>query len=182
MYLPITNTLQWRHKCAWNHLRLNCLCNRLFRRRSKKTWKLRVVSPHKGPVTRKMIPFHDVIMNAMDSCRSETIFWPPIYWPQGQYIIRYFDPFTIFWPPPNSASNSFVCYVQLLRVRSHVRFVRNPHGLLHFWLVTFQQEWSHGVHCGAVRPVNQAKKLPQPRCQKLPQRPLRLKRDSPNTR
>ena len=69
-----------------------------------------------------------------------------------------------------------------VRVRSHVRFVRNPHGLLHFWLVTFQQEWSHGVHCGAVRPANQAKKLPQPRCQKLPQRPLRLKRDSPNTR
>ena len=56
-----------------------------------------------------------------------------------------------------------------LRVRSHVRFVRNPHGLLHFWLVTFQQEWSHGVHCS---PANQAKKLPQPRCQKL-----RLKRD-----
>ena len=65
-----------------------------------------------------------------------------------------------------------------MRVRSHVRFVRNPHGLLHFWLVMFQQEWSHGVHCGAVRPANQAKKLPQPRCQKL----LRLKRDSPNTR
>ena len=56
-----------------------------------------------------------------------------------------------------------------------MRFVRNPHGLLHFWLVTFQQEWSHGLHCGAVRPANQAKKLPQPRCQKLPQRPLRLK-------
>ena len=56
------------------------------------------------------------------------------------------------------------CVLQL-RVRSHVRFVRNPHGLLHFWLVTFQQEWSHGVHSGAVRPANQAKKLPQPRCQ-----------------
>ena len=108
--------LQWRHKCAWNHLRLNWLCNRLFRRRSKKTWKPRVDSPHKGPVARKMIPFHDVIMNAMDSCRCETIFWPPIYWPRGQYIIRYFDPFTIFWPPPNSASNSFVCYVQLLNL------------------------------------------------------------------
>ena len=67
-------------------------------------------------------------------------------------------------------------------VRSHVRFVRNQHGLLHFYLVTYQQEWSHGVHCSAVRPANQAKKLLQPRCQKLPQRPLRLKRDSPNTR
>ena len=47
---------------------------RLFRRRSKKTSKLRVTglcagnspgpvnSPHKGPVTRKMLPFDDVIM------------------------------------------------------------------------------------------------------------------------
>ena len=42
--------------------------------------------------------------------------WLPIYWPRGQYIIRYFDPFTIFWPPPHSASNSFVCYVQLLNM------------------------------------------------------------------
>ena len=49
------------------------LLNRLFRRRSKKTSKLRVTglcvgnspgpvnSPHKGPVTRKMFPFDDVI-------------------------------------------------------------------------------------------------------------------------
>ena len=48
--------------------------NRLERRRSKKTSKLRVTglcagihrwpvnSPHKGPVTRKMFPFDDVIM------------------------------------------------------------------------------------------------------------------------
>ena len=49
-----------------------------------------------------------------------------------------------------------------LRVRSHVWFVRNPHGLLHFWLIAFQQEWSHGVHCGGVRAANQAKMLPQP--------------------
>ena len=52
----------------------DCLLNRLFRRRSKKTSKLRVIglcvgnsprpvnSPHKGPVTRKMFPFDDVIM------------------------------------------------------------------------------------------------------------------------
>ena len=46
-----------------------------------------------------------------------------------------------------------------VRVRSHVLFVRNPHGLLHFLLVKFQQEWSHGVHCGAVLPANQAKKV-----------------------
>ena len=116
MYLPITKTLQWRHKCAWNHPRLNCLCNRLFRRRSKKTRKLRMDSPHKGPVTRKMIPFHD----CHHECDGFVPVWDdiltPTYWPRGQYIIRYFDPFTIFWPPLNCALNSFVCYVQLLNV------------------------------------------------------------------
>ena len=57
-----------------NHQPHGCLLNRLFRRRSKKTSKLRVTglcvgnspgpvnSPHKGPVTRKMFPFDDVIM------------------------------------------------------------------------------------------------------------------------
>ena len=57
-----------------NHSRLECLLNRLLRRRSKKTSKLRVIglcegnstvtgnSPHKGPVTRKMFPFDDVII------------------------------------------------------------------------------------------------------------------------
>ena len=51
------------------------LLNRLFRRRSKKTSKLRVTglcvgnspglvnSPHKGPVTRKMFKLEDVIMD-----------------------------------------------------------------------------------------------------------------------
>ena len=55
----------------WARWRLS-LSNRLFRRRSKKTSKLRVTglcegnwwpvnSPHKGPVTRQMFPFDDVI-------------------------------------------------------------------------------------------------------------------------
>ena len=70
-------TLQWRHNerdGVSNHQRLDCLLNRLFRPRSKKTSKLRSLafvrgihrwpmgSPHKGPVTRKMFPFYDVIM------------------------------------------------------------------------------------------------------------------------
>ena len=70
-------TLQWRHNdhdSVSNHQPHGCLLNRLFRRRSKKTSKLRVTglcvgnsprpvnSPHKGPVTRKMLPFDDVIM------------------------------------------------------------------------------------------------------------------------
>ena len=69
--------LQWRHldhDSVSNHQPHDCLLNRLFRRRSKKTSKLRVTglcvgnspgpvnSPHKGPVTRKMFPFDDVIM------------------------------------------------------------------------------------------------------------------------
>ena len=59
---------------ASNHQPHHCLLNRLFRRRSKTTSKLRVTGlcvgnspgpvnfPHKWPVTRKMFPFDDVIM------------------------------------------------------------------------------------------------------------------------
>ena len=74
----IFTVLQWRHNdhdSVSNHQPHGCLLNRLFRRRSKKTSKLRVTglcvgnspgpvnSPHKGPVTRKMFPFDDVIMD-----------------------------------------------------------------------------------------------------------------------
>ena len=72
-------SLHWRHNDhdgVSNHQPHGCLLNRLFRRRSKKTSKLRITglcagnsprpvnSPHKGPVTRKMFPFDDVIMYA----------------------------------------------------------------------------------------------------------------------
>ena len=71
------NTLHWRHNDhdgVWNHQPHGCLFNRLFRRRSKKTSKLRVTgpcvgnspgpvnSPHKGPVMRKMFPFDENLM------------------------------------------------------------------------------------------------------------------------
>ena len=59
------------------HKSHECLLDRLFRRRSKKTSKLRVTgllavnspvnSPHKWPVTRKMVPFDDVIMLCIQS-------------------------------------------------------------------------------------------------------------------
>ena len=70
-------SLQWRHNArdgVSNNQPHDCLLNRLFRRRSKKTPKLRVPglcagihrspvnSPHKWPVTRKMFPFDDVII------------------------------------------------------------------------------------------------------------------------
>ena len=73
-------SLQWRHNDndgVSNHQPHGCLLNRLFRRRTKKTAKLRVTglcvrnspgpvnSPHKGPVTRKMFPFDDVIMYSL---------------------------------------------------------------------------------------------------------------------
>ena len=75
-------TLRWRHNDhagVSNHQPHGCLLNRLFRRRSTKTSKLRVTglcvgnstglvnSPYKGPVTRKMFPFDDVIMNLSSS-------------------------------------------------------------------------------------------------------------------
>ena len=68
---------RWRHNdrdSVSNHQPHDCLLNHLFRRRSKKTSKLRftglcagnspgtVNSPHQWPVTRKMFPFDDVIM------------------------------------------------------------------------------------------------------------------------
>ena len=79
-------SLRWRHNehdGVSNHQHHGCLLNRLFRRRSKKTTKLRVTglcvgnspgpvnSPHKGPVTRKMFPFDDVIMRTKGQLRGK---------------------------------------------------------------------------------------------------------------
>ena len=76
-HLDYSISFRWRHNerdGVSNHQPHDCLLNGLFRRRSKKTSKLRVTglcvgnslgpvnSPHKGPVTRKMFPFDDVIM------------------------------------------------------------------------------------------------------------------------
>ena len=75
---PMKFALRWRHNgrdSVSHHQPHDCLLNRLFRHRSKKTSKLRVTglcagnspgpvnSPHKWPVTRKMFPFDDVIMD-----------------------------------------------------------------------------------------------------------------------
>ena len=84
-------SLRWRHNgrdSVSNHQPHDCSLNRLFRRRSKKTSKLRVLvfvrgihrgpgnSPHKGPVTRKMFPFGDVIMRVLNPLwPSDSICW-----------------------------------------------------------------------------------------------------------
>ena len=74
---------QWRHNerdGISNHQPQDCLLNGLFRRRWKKTSKLRVTgfvkgihrwpvnSTHKGPVTRKILPFDDVIIRLFSVC------------------------------------------------------------------------------------------------------------------
>ena len=76
-FWPPDSALHWRHNgrdCVSNHRPYDCLLNRLFKRRSKKTSKLRVTglcagnspgpvnSPHKWPAARKMFPFDDVVM------------------------------------------------------------------------------------------------------------------------
>ena len=66
-------------RCVSNHWQLGCLFNSFLRLLSKKTtkfhiililceWKLPVTgggSPHKGPVMRKVCPYHDVIMKLL---------------------------------------------------------------------------------------------------------------------
>ena len=81
--------LHWRHNehdGVSNHQPHDCLLNRLSRRRSKKTSKLRVTglcagnspgpvnSPHKGPVTRKMFPFDDFTMSHSNGHRPWTCY------------------------------------------------------------------------------------------------------------
>ena len=81
-------TLRWRYNDSdgvSNHQPHDCLLNCLFGRISKKTSKLHVTglcvgnspgpvnSPHKGPVTRKMFPFDDVIMNKWKNMLSRPV-------------------------------------------------------------------------------------------------------------
>ena len=91
-------SLQWHHNgCDGisNHQPHNCLLDCIFKSRSKKTSKLRVTGlcvgnspvtsefPHKGPVTRKMFTFDDVIMLEQTSLflpylRHATLWCPKI--------------------------------------------------------------------------------------------------------
>ena len=112
--------LQWRHnECdgIWNHQRLDCLLNRLFRRRSKKTSKLHLTGlcegnsqvtsefpTHKGPVMRKMFPFNDVIMinkfmidaESWPQWVNQRTWWCPMV-PQNVFIIASGDGLLPIW-------------------------------------------------------------------------------------
>ena len=111
-------TLHWRHNDhsgVSNHQPRGCLLNRLFRRRSKETSKLRVTglcvgnspgpvnSPHKGPVTRKMLPFDDVIMHMKMAAilyrgdelsvmlwKSIILYWSIAVSPTNKHLFIYF--------------------------------------------------------------------------------------------
>ena len=92
-------TLLWRHNGrdnVSNHQPHDGLLSRLFRRRSKKPSKIHVTglcagnspgpvnSLHKWPVTRKMFPFDEVIMNLRFTSVVENTAWignhlPPFY-------------------------------------------------------------------------------------------------------
>ena len=89
------STLQWcrnEYDGVSNHLPRGYLLKRLFRRRSKKKSKLRVTglcfvrgihrspvnSPHKGPVTRKLSPFDDVVMKPEYFGQTRRISGPPM--------------------------------------------------------------------------------------------------------
>ena len=123
-------SLQWRHNgcdSVSNHQPHECLLNRLFRRRSKKTSKFRVTGlcagnspvrgihrwpvnfPHKWPVTRKMFPFDDVIMliNRV---------YPMIY-AQGPLLLTwmYFNPNGKVW----QCKSNFIPYI----IMDVIRFI-----------------------------------------------------------
>ena len=109
-FVQASLSLQWRHNVrdgVSTHQRLDCLLNRLFRRRSKKTPKLRVTGfvrgihrwpvdfPHKGPVTRKMFPFDDAVMSwshwgrVTHTCVIVTCYAPSHYLVQGWYTFNW---------------------------------------------------------------------------------------------
>ena len=76
----IPMSLQWRHNKRdgmLNHRRLDCLLNRLFRRRSKKTPKHRVTGlcdrwiPRTNDQQRGFFSFDDVIMFYLCSCHGK---------------------------------------------------------------------------------------------------------------
>ena len=75
------DTLHNERDGVLNHRRIDCLLNR-FKHRSKKTPKLRITglcdrspvdSNYKGPITWKMFPFDDVIMEKWGNCKLNQI-------------------------------------------------------------------------------------------------------------
>ena len=140
-YHPITVT------SLWTRWRLKSPASRwftqppfFFRRRSKKTSKLRVTgfvrgihrspvnSPHKWPVTRKMFPFDDVIMNIRRNLhRSYPIFkWLAVTWPNDRAPEKKYQ----HWHPGKAT-----CYIIIFL--NHRRYSSSV-ASAHVWLLYCQ--------------------------------------------
>ena len=87
----IVSSLQWRHKgrdCVSNHQHHQCLLNRLFGRRSKKTSKLRVTglcagnSPGTGEFPTQMA---SNVENVSIWWRHHGVYWIIRYWHDAKY-------------------------------------------------------------------------------------------------
>ena len=132
-----TQTLQWRHNerdGVSNHQPRHCLLNRLFRHRSKQTSKLHVTgvwegwpvnSPHKGPVTRKMFPFDDVIM-----CGKLKWTWTWTSPSKCHISVRQCSGLYYFWGASlhfTCSSNEFLWYFIFMKTNSmtYIQFGRN---------------------------------------------------------
>ena len=103
----LEQTLQWRHNerdGVSNHQPHDCLLNRLFRRRSKKTSKLRVTgeSPTQRASNTENVPFDDIIMNMRTPRIIHTVF-----------ALLWFDPVRFYPFPPYKywISKMFVRYI-----------------------------------------------------------------------
>ena len=127
--------LQWRHnECdgVSYHRRLHCSLNPLFRRKSKKISKFRVTglcegnSSHKGPVTRKMLPFDDVIMWGM--------------------MVR-----MISWVPLRASTKQYVKHVQRFSVYAHSQWETALHcNAVPHWLGAYTEESLHVRNSGEM--------------------------------
>ena len=161
-------TLQWRHNghnSVSNHQPHDYLLNRLFRRRSKKTLKLRVTglcagnspgpvnSPHKWPVTRKMFPFDDVIMTTFNRSLISPAwtFWVSIE-SLSRILVRILlipycvssmtsSPMEFFLRIENLPE--WLLYIQ--KQRRCRRYVQLPPHFCH---------WTHSKNCGATSAIS----------------------------
>ena len=121
-------TLHWRHNDHDGvsiHQPHDCLLNISFRHRGKKTSKLRVTglcegvhqgpvnSPHKGPVTRKMFPFDDVII------KSD-------YYTSSWYLIRW-------------VYNSISAFIHLPGWPFHLNYGLRLSITLYFWFCNYSR-------------------------------------------
>ena len=161
IYCGIVNrTLEWTHgpyqllsyyndviMGVSNHQPQDCLLNRLFRCRSKKTSKFRVTelgwgihqwqvnSPHKGPVMQKMFPFDDVIMNQWVLYEHKwyhviTVFIAAVWYIKSK--ATYSSKIDFSYTFSHGNMNSFVLQVEYILAESSNSWKNDEHFFHHF--------------------------------------------------